>query len=785
MQAPGADRFTYQYQLSLNGKSDTIEIWKNDPTTAKPIDFSPIFHDDAETKAYSTPWKTSTLKLARSLSDGSNDYFLDFAFPISQLIAAGAIGSSSDLEHALFFPATSTNPNTFNKSYLNCPFQPYTVLDVAKSVQPAIAPANVETPVTYTIGVTNKKGKAYGVTISDVALPSFLSNVQVGVATNDGSATYTVVSANPLLVKLPKLYGGKTVTVTIKAKAKPGCSTPDFTNTATVGAANALEKSASALLDVKKATGAETCDGVDNDCDGSSDEGSLCNDGNPCTADACKGKKGCAHTPILGCTPCSTPSDCPNDGNACTMNTCSAGVCGVANVPACTPCATPGDCGDDGNACTNNTCTGGVCGMTTTPGCTPCTTSSDCGDDGNACTHNTCTGGACGMTTTPGCTPCATPGDCGDDGNACTNDTCTGGVCGLEMIPSCEPCTTPADCTDDHNACTNATCQNGMCGTMTIADCKPCMVAADCNDENPCTTETCHEGTCQNTPVEGCVPCETDADCDDDQGCTSDVCGPDGSCRITTIEGCVPCETDTECEDDDRCTTDTCVESACTHQTVEQCGPEVCTDGVDNDGDGDVDCADSDCAEDPSCRTEICGNCLDDDGDGLVDYEDQDCCDNTLGLVLRKMRVRTKPVVGKNRLRLRAQYAPRAPEGFDPSVTGATLQLRDAEGDFFCQKIPFKTDPKWARMGIFWFRDKSGQMASGIRRSRFTIKKKQNDRLMFSARGKKMSFRDVVGTDVTVTVAVGNQCTTQTARLRSKKNVKKGAALVFKRPKGK
>ena len=29
-------------------------------------------------------------------------------------------------------------------------------------------------------------------------------------------------------------------------------------------------------------------------------------------------------------------------------------------------------------------------------------------------------------------------------------------------------------------------------------------------------------------------------------------------------------------------------------------GPEVCDDGVDNDGDGDADCADSDCAADPA-----------------------------------------------------------------------------------------------------------------------------------------------------------------------------------------
>ena len=49
--------------------------------------------------------------------------------------------------------------------------------------------------------------------------------------------------------------------------------------------------------------------------------------------------------------------------------------------------------------------------------------------------------------------------------------------------------------------------------------------------------------------------------------------------------------------------------------------PEVCDDEQDNDGDGWVDCADTDC---PPCL-EICDNGLDDDGDGLIDCDDPDC----------------------------------------------------------------------------------------------------------------------------------------------------------------
>jgi hypothetical protein len=51
---------------------------------------------------------------------------------------------------------------------------------------------------------------------------------------------------------------------------------------------------------------------------------------------------------------------------------------------------------------------------------------------------------------------------------------------------------------------------------------------------------------------------------------------------------------------------------------------EICTDGVDNDGDGRVDCDDPDCAE--GCQ-EICTDGVDNDGDGRVDCDDPDCAE--------------------------------------------------------------------------------------------------------------------------------------------------------------
>ena len=51
---------------------------------------------------------------------------------------------------------------------------------------------------------------------------------------------------------------------------------------------------------------------------------------------------------------------------------------------------------------------------------------------------------------------------------------------------------------------------------------------------------------------------------------------------------------------------------------------EVCDDGIDNDADGLIDCADPDCWADPTCP-EICDNGIDDDTDGYVDCRDTRC----------------------------------------------------------------------------------------------------------------------------------------------------------------
>ena len=89
--------------------------------------------------------------------------------------------------------------------------------------------------------------------------------------------------------------------------------------------------------------------------------------------------------------------------------------------------------------------------------------------------------------------------------------------------------------------------------------------------------------------VEG--TCETHEDCDDGNFCTTNICGDMGTCIRTHHTQA--------CDDGDPCTTATfCLNGEC--KGKESC----CADGLDNDGDGLVDCDDPDCAGLAVCNTD-------------------------------------------------------------------------------------------------------------------------------------------------------------------------------------
>lgn len=177
----------------------------------------------------------------------------------------------------------------------------------------------------------------------------------------------------------------------------------------------------------------EVCNGLDDNCNGETDEG-LCDDGNPCTSDACNTDGSCKHTQLDG-SPC-------DDGNACTtVDKCAAGKCVGGALKLC----------DDDNACTDDKCDpAGGCLFTSNKD--PC-------DDGNQCTTaDKCSEKKCVGGPPPNC----------NDGNPCTSDFCdTEKGC----VHKADTKNDGVQCSNDLNACTVDKCVGGQCKHIPIPGC--------------------------------------------------------------------------------------------------------------------------------------------------------------------------------------------------------------------------------------------------------------------------------------------------------------------------
>ncbi len=204
----------------------------------------------------------------------------------------------------------------------------------------------------------------------------------------------------------------------------------------------------------------ETCNALDDDCDGVTDE-ELCDDGNPCTEDQCVPGAGCSFVPLDG-LPCEGEDLCAGQW------TCQQGTCVAVGLADC----------DDGKVCTTDTCdpTDGKCDHVPMDG--------DCPASNNPCIGQIFCDPLAGPAADPDQDGCVivmkTPGTGCSDGDLCTTgDTCNdqGGI----LV-----CTgAPVDI-DDGNPCTTDSCvpETGPSHDW-IPDCEaPCasgeVVTADC-----------------------------------------------------------------------------------------------------------------------------------------------------------------------------------------------------------------------------------------------------------------------------------------------------------------
>ncbi|MCB9738240.1 MAG: hypothetical protein H6747_03160 [Deltaproteobacteria bacterium] len=400
----------------------------------------------------------------------------------------------------------------------------------------------------------------------------------------------------PQCTKFAVATGSET---TCYAAGLPGCTAPRKCETMDNPALQACASAAATP---------EVCDGGDNDCDGQVDEGdTLCDDGNGCTTDVCKGKDGCES---------GANTEACDDGNACTKDdTCALSLCAGVTVTC-----------DDGNACTDD-----ACDMAT--GCTTTDNTNAC-DDGDACTKddtcalalcegatitcddgNLCTDDACDMAT--GCTATANTAGC-DDGDACTkDDTCAATLCGGVTV----------DC-DDGDACTDDSC-DPKAGCAYSKNTSPCDDGDACTEKDTCdgvgnckgSTVDCEDGnTCTDDPCDpktGCADKKlTTKPCDDGNACTKDdTCDGKGACAATPVD----------CEDGNTCTDDPC-------DPKSGCGPKKNTTKPCDDGDA---CTEKDtCDGNGACKATPV-NC--EDGDQCTD----DPCDPKTGCAPKKNN--TKP----------------------------------------------------------------------------------------------------------------------------------------------
>lgn len=229
-------------------------------------------------------------------------------------------------------------------------------------------------------------------------------------------------------------------------------------------------------------------------------------------------------------------------------------------------------------------------------------------------------------------------GETCEAGSDCTSGNCVDGYC---CDTACDTICEACDLSGTEGTCTDVTSGNdpdNECDTSCSGSCS--VKTGDCDGAGSCETtpcsqgETCSEGSCSDS-ISICNDTPEYSSCEGD-GCYNDG-GNAYNCQAQ-CDGAGSCDWATNCSSVSSMSNslnfdgDLSLENLNISFRNTETG-DLCSDGLDNDGNGAIDECDPSCplADESTCS---CSDGIDNDGDGWTDGEDSDCfegctCDGT------------------------------------------------------------------------------------------------------------------------------------------------------------
>jgi len=314
------------------------------------------------------------------------------------------------------------------------------------------------------------------------------------------------------------------------------------------------------------------------------------------------------------------PYLCTDDGTGCAATSCICDGSGTCISNAAEDCLDGLDNDGDGYIdCQDSDCPTICSGNCQNSVCNPGTYEWECSADPGSCTGNCdeCTGGGTVYNCQANSALCN--GDCSVCAGSDTSFNCEGDASQCSVCSDCSgsgntfSCSVVPDGSDDTGCSGSSFCCSGSCITTAPAD-----YGSDCGNDECYGTVQC-DGTNYRCSTIG----SSCAYCSGDTGYTS-TCSRDGSCVggsglvCDVCDQCLDLGSSVTCQsyaigydttDPYQCLDDGtgCAGTVCICDGTGSCIPnaaEDCLDGLDNDGDGYIDCQDSDCPA--TCS----GNCV-------------------------------------------------------------------------------------------------------------------------------------------------------------------------------